>query len=757
MASDPQESQGPDQCRGSLRCREFHDPSVGNLGGHYNCCCCEPCNNVRPFMAAWNSGDDEWDTCCRCAPRFVYMRFVPDDLEDACCIVAGVLMLHTVDGTREPGDRDGSHSTYTGSLFAINARVELGLVADAYGPDGGECGWKIELERINHAYLPDVNYSTIVAVDHNDVTCLQVPEIAISTVGPDECSGKLSLENVPIAKLPYIERQDVIDFENSRNLGYDPEFHDLDPPCGQPAVLVDGVRWLENLPEYLWDDSETARSVYWSVVLDRWVIGEESETPVAYGPDDYADGEPYGIYFDDPDCVSEDECLYTTEVTRDPYGQCVQVCSRLQERRTGRPFPWNCMEWIWFDDSYIDPYSGKPVLLRGWRLIDPRNEDVEEEDKETLWLEEDDERRCRVRPTFEHAGIGFGPALIEVAAGCSCALDVVVVAPDASSALFRCGFCQRWNYYCGTCRCIPATLCVMMFDGETLHPSVLLDWDDDTRRWGNEYDLLQISLENDEALGCVLTPIVSFDWNPPAQFPLHDCSDEFTFEGKQMQTGPYMINAGINGTRDFYPDAEAPVAIRIASLVPHCDSSPCDSLPCATRCSSNPKTVTATIEVYYFNYYYEDDNGEEGRRLMEPYSEGFCSWSVELQYWEQVESIDAEEGVLYSCGYEGWYQPGGQGGGPKPSDCGTYRVTFTDGIVAIDFLGQQTYLSEETRAEECDPFYVSTNEDEPFDYNEDGGIPDDYNWPYFPPGINIYDCLGCPIGIEVVYRVVITQ
>jgi len=705
-------------------------------------------------MAAWKPGDEhEWNVCCNCAPRLIYARFVPDDLDGDCCITAGVPMWH---GVGDLDVVDDFHSVYRGTLFSIGINIELGQVGDDYGE---ECGWKIALERKDHAFLPDVDHSSIVPIDHDAVTCLEVPAISVACTGPDGCEGTLSLENVPIAKLPYIEREDVVAFESHRPLpeydpecqdAYglpadipecDPEFYDLDPPCGHPAVLVDGERWLEDLPQYQWDDSETARSVYWSMDFERWVIGEEYAEPVAYGPADYADGEPYGVYFDDPDCTTEEECPYaeTVEVSLDPYGQCVQVCSRLQERRVNREIPWNCMEWRWFDDSYVDPYSSELVLVRGWRIIDPRT-DIEE----TLLLEEDPERRCQVRSDT-------GSALIEVVGGCSCAL-VVSLAIGGSSAQFKCGFCQRWDYFCGTCRCIPAELCVAFFDGEAFYPNLILTWDEVERRWGDAYDLLQIAITKDEVLGCVITPVLSFEWTPPKSPVVHDCGDEFTWEGKQIQSTSYILNADFQGTRDVYGE-EMPVSISIGSLVPHCDVGPCPNLPCDDRCKSNPKSVTATIEVFFYELLYEElpYSEELGNAYINPYNSGYCSFSVELYYERQVTALGPGGGFEVGCGYEGWYLPGGV-------DCGVYHITYTMGRIVIQFLGQDATTDDAMIVEECDPFYASTSEDDPVSETPEGWFNSEH-WPHFPQGsgANIRRCLGCPEWATVLYRVVITE
>ena len=76
------ESQGPDPCRGNLRCQDFHDPfgrragaggdpvtgtgtgTIAELGGVYNCCCCDPCRFVRPELIT--DEEDERLYCCRC-------------------------------------------------------------------------------------------------------------------------------------------------------------------------------------------------------------------------------------------------------------------------------------------------------------------------------------------------------------------------------------------------------------------------------------------------------------------------------------------------------------------------------------------------------------------------------------------------------------------------------------------------------------------------------------------------------------------
>lgn len=763
MADSPRESEGPDPSRGSLRCLEFHDPRFSGLGGNYNCCCCQPCLYVRPFMAVASQDEHEWNACCNCAPRLIYARFIPDYPGDECCVTAAMPMAHRTapkgPGARAPADY---RSLYSGSLFSIDILVELGRVGDYYS----ECGWRVTMTRSGHYPLPDVNYRETFPIDHAYTTCLSVPAVEVPCVGPDGCEGRIVLEDVETAKLPFVEREEVRAFADVRppdahsecapeydsqgelidKPECDPEFIDLYPPCGWDAVLVDGQRWreIETGYETVWRDDYSGMEVYWSDDLGRWVIGLEGEEPVAYGPASWNAGQPYGTYCDDPD---DEGCAYGTPtvVAEDPYGGCSQVCSRLKERRVGRPFPWNCLEWRWFEETVVDEYTGQYQLVRGWRKMDPRGGGAE-----TLWLEEDEEGRCMVRPDFSQGGVPFASALIP-AGGCSCAMNVVVVAAGASSARFRCGFCQRWTHFCGTCRCVPSQLCVTFFDGETFTPDIVLDWDAAERQWGGYGDPLQLALASNPARGCEIRAVLPFDWTPPTQWPLHDCGEEFTADLKRFRPQTHVLDAAIEGSRQL-DSGLAPVIISAHSLDPHCGGGPCQYLPCDEACGSNPRTVTATVEIYYYELGYEEESGG-GQGMAYVYADGWCSFSLTLSFSRRITSITGE-GMETGCGYEGFYKPAGE-------NCATLRVAYSAGKVNLTWIRPDigSYGIEVDVAEEaCDPFYATTNEHEdPLNITSDGYWAGEW-WPTLPD-LDQYTeaCYGCVYNwFGIVFRVVIT-
>jgi hypothetical protein len=248
-----EESQGPDRCRGNLNCREFHDELGAlpeGLGRLYNCCCCDPCRFIRPFTKpSTEPGVDvpAYEFCCRCVPRGILLRFIPDDPDDECCVEYAVPMLQE----RLP---DLPISVYRGKAFATDVTAELGR--DEYD----NCVWRISAETDGTPV-----FSQTYAIDHDTVTCLSVPaEMAIPVTGPTGCDGTLILDDFPKARLPFVFRES----ENPYGLEYLGDFVDLaDAPCGDCEQVCTRLcvvgKWHPNgaweRVEFVWFDDGSER------------------------------------------------------------------------------------------------------------------------------------------------------------------------------------------------------------------------------------------------------------------------------------------------------------------------------------------------------------------------------------------------------------------------------------------------------------------------------------------------------------------
>lgn len=796
------ESHGPDRCRRSLKCLEFHDPTVGDLGGHYNACCCQPCLYLRPFDHMWDHDDCEWYVCCNCVPRLIYARFIPDDPGEDCCVTAGTPLFHFRSvSEHEPRRHHEYYSIYVGELFSIRIEVRLGTICeeifnpyDPYGELEPEydcvCAWQVRMTRMGHPFLPDVSHFETIEIDHEDVTCLSPPNVLISVegepfAGPQGCPGRLSLESVRTAMLPYMERASVAWFMAVRppeahsecdpeydpydghlvdKVHCDPMFIDLDPPCGWAAVQVDGIRWREED----WGSGKRWCSpvgleteglcVYWSAYYERWVIGPEAQQPEAYGPRDYAEGAPYGKYYTDPDCEEPGAYCDATTVEEDPYLQCTQVCSRLSERRYGRPEPWHCVEWRWFDNSFISPYTGEWVLQRGWYNMDPRGRT-----DEILWLEEDDQGRCQLVPEFEYAGSLFLPRILSTAwsSGCSCALAETLLCPPFPKAWshFRCGFCACWRHYCGTCRCVPAELCVQWFDGWTLYTNIILSWDSEQYKWRADGEPVSIALvrsDKPESAGeCLLVPDLPIEWIRYGDgYQIHRCGDGFTdeFAGhKVFDPDIHVINLHLEGWRQSAWGLRD-VWIMADSLVPYCDPGPCLLLGCHDYCRSNPGVLKATIEIYWYYYAYPDPVECPGCPGYITY-DGWCSQVLNIHYHQMVGGpIAPGDKPQIHCGYIGMKAV-------ACMDAAVLHLEYSHGEVRLMWDHPEKELQGntfQTTTQSCDPVYVLTDEDEdPITFTEEGF---EENW----PRLNLIDldteeCFGCPWDAIKLVRVVLTE
>lgn len=227
------ESNGPDQVRGNIGCKDFHD-SVGRFptgsesweigGAHYNCCCCDPCRFVRPH-------GDQTDApgmrnfCCRCVPRLLMLLFVPNDPDEECCKTVGVHMIHQ----QVPNQYA---SKYKGTLFGVNVEIRVGKVIGAeygyeydygYGDDAA-CGWTATATSASQT----IGSSTYQEFEIDDVyeDCLTVPDtIELGEIeGPAGCYGKLVVRDVYKARLPFHPRDDTsyADGGNFQDLTYEP-------------------------------------------------------------------------------------------------------------------------------------------------------------------------------------------------------------------------------------------------------------------------------------------------------------------------------------------------------------------------------------------------------------------------------------------------------------------------------------------------------------------------------------------------------
>jgi len=341
------ESEGPDRCRGTLRCKTYHDHPMtpGSLtGSTYNCCCCNPCHFIRPDTMGDGGGISprrdiliQFDHCCRCVPRAIYARFVPDNPDDLCCVESAVPLFHQdVTGNAETHE---IKSIYEGSLYGYTIRVELGrLLLDEYGSgeyeeDSTVCAWRIQITDGEY-----VDMEEVVEIDDDETTCLGVPNISAGPVeGPAGCMGTLVLGDFGKDQLPYLERESVFDFGYE---GYpDTKFIDLDPVCGDgydgyensceqvcSRVCVHGHRFYggaHERVEFSWFEDEQSGTRGWrrtnpdTEIVEYLLLEENDAGQCIIRPDNMEEGLPSVVIDMDRGCSCRLNELFWMENDKD--------------------------------------------------------------------------------------------------------------------------------------------------------------------------------------------------------------------------------------------------------------------------------------------------------------------------------------------------------------------------------------------------------------------------------------------------------
>lgn len=560
------ESHGPDRCRGNLNCRHFHDEDglPENYGNLYQCCCCDTCTTIRPVTVS-DKADVPVHYCCRCVPRVIFVRFVPDDTEDACCVTSAVPAFYTK-------EESGHRAIYTATIFGVTVVAKLGKL---YG--GGACAWQVTATKAGYE-LADETYLLA-----DGETCLNVPAFSLEVEGPNGCDGTIQLGDFSRAKVPFIQQQK-------------------------------------------WDDDYEGKFI-----------------------------ELYG-----------EEC-----------GDCGQVCSTLcvdGVRHDGDTE--EKVEFRWFD-------TGDE---RGWGAAGTP-EYGEHQDR--ILLVENEYGECTLVTDFEEGAEHFDPVTIDTARGCSCGLQETFIAFVGQTALgftVRCGYCSCWEFICGTLRCVPAELCVLLIVG-TSASRLILSWDATNKRWGSDSDPLRLVIGSDGAGGCQVTAEMTYI--------------ELDAEPVPWQSSRESITKVFDSSADFQTitlhDPDNRVTIIASDQSPDCVLGACDeATPCLEECGSHPAQLTVNIKLW-----------RQLGDLSDPYvPEDECDIDVTVYFWEVA--VVGSEGVEFHCGYTGWADlPGASN-----PNCNTdfIRLDLHHGTLYLS-----TYYGVDDQSpgtgsfvldlEECDPYY----------------------------------------------------
>jgi len=597
-------------------------------------------------------------------------------------------------------------STYEGSLYGVTMTVEQGM------DDYDQCYWKA---TARYSATGQHIETEVVYIDHEEVTCLSPPfEIAIPIDGPSGCTGgTLILDDFSKARLPFIER-------------YEPDFpywHKFINLC--PSDCEVGETFSELAIQDIWDPTNEFGYIvytsagtengfqkftlgdyklYWRMspyVADRWVIVDTStDEEVAWGNIGAC---PLGVWTtDDPDDPDDDGRIFCVSRTDDVMltcGECLQVCSKVcvdgYRHLTGAM---ERAEFIWFirDDG-----------RRGWFYANPTTGHTE-----YLWFEEDGYGNCTIIPDFRNEEVQeeelWDAREIDL---CSCGLQEAwweVIGGNLYMMTVRCGRCSCWDHLCGSCRCIPSKLCVVLVTGTTVQ-RVIVTWDLENRWWGEEDGPIRLHLARN-GLDCEITADVT------GYYPLEQT---YKFNCRPPEALWNIFNPEHDFLAFQLADDDNQIIAIVSGLLPECSYGPCgDATPCNADCGGHPQFVTANIRVW-----------RQVGDVSDPYIPADeCSIDVGMIYWETASYIPGK-GVENHCGYVGWAFM------PNLDDCfyDAFKVTLSRAVFQVqpykEGEAQGSPASFTLDSEECDPYvglYLH-----PYTF----GVPVD-------PGFNV-QCLGC--------------
>jgi hypothetical protein len=330
---------------------------------------------------------------------------------------------------------------------------------------------------------------------------------------------------------------------------------------------------------------------------------------------------------------------------------CSQVCRTLCV--TGNRVQGGGVELVEF--TWVDSFTGTGILgIKGkWEYWNPITRGLE-----TIWLKENDAGQCYLDFNWTGAGASSIPnTVIDTSSsqGCSCGLkETVAIGSGVTYIGFtvRCGYCTCYQFYCGTCRCVPREICAIAFVGGVIVPKQILTWDDTLKAWrsdtvvatgtGSGGRQMEVYLEVEEvSRRCVMVPYFEGQRaTDEDQLEYLDCgqehrSDYLVAVGKAFDSANDLnVSGNYNGKID---DKHVWMAWGPSD---GCRLGDCSATPCTWLCGSDPQSLTATIRAW---------------NVAEECEEGAWDETIEipLTYWHRW-YIDPETGNLASaCGYHG--------------------------------------------------------------------------------------------------------
>jgi hypothetical protein len=251
---------------------------------------------------------------------------------------------------------------------------------------------------------------------------------------------------------------------------------------------------------------------------------------------------------------------------------------------------------------YVGTYAAYHVMdvsycERGWQYYDPI---VKRWDR--LLLESTMCGQCKIETDFEtgDAENEYYPGkIIDMDQGCACGLyetHWVIVGLVGMGFTVRCGRKQCWEWYCGTCRCVPKEVCALIVLNNVYWEEILT-WDADNFCWGTYGNSVIAGLGRD--------PDEDADdisgRSPACQITLSTPGLEgsFDLEPVSYSCARETITKEFDPTYDFFSasfsDGENGLYVWIMGPSEQCYAYPCAATPCNDNCQGDPGALTVVF------------------------------------------------------------------------------------------------------------------------------------------------------------------
>jgi len=750
----PDQSDGPDMHNQKPLCYRHHRNDRSGIADYG--CCCNPCS----YRSYQDSAAGTATHCCRCYPKILVATFIPSG-DNECCISEYAPMVGGFVGTAGVSIHGATYIAYSTSIVNNDLTItnspfskyqqaiidsEEDIPEEYKTPLERSCWWWVDSTSLG----VDEEYE----IDHFNTTCLAPPSFQVdNVVAFDNCTGSISVRVFNSEKVPFQSR--IEEFDNY----YNNASAASNPPTGLPITFpVSGILLNQNINIYnsstlLWESNIVdigpipRNTANYSGVIPRVLCVDgatrglcSQSNPIAKHNEFVIDYEYMGYNFDGTiyDSGNDNRIHLTNESGI--------VLARWRKNVKGvktRGYRYNESSQTW--EPYTEEYADEYIYLMEMQYerdlygYSPEYDDV-------YWNDYIGEigtatyYRYQARPGFcTDSGAGVDYPQYETTAGATalfwdtngeyfhnhpdyptwvddifgCSFPDTKLPnrrsfrgyhPDTPVGLqyqvnFRSGRCSTFKYYCGSCRCIPQSLCGIAYIGGTVYTNIQFSWDQSTKSWISGSVISYDGYDLGDTLTIELNES-SLDQPCTATLDVYG----YTFQPQTVVCDELTLNMTF---ADWSSDP--PFWLFVNPSLADCDFFlACnEASPCGGQCGNHPPVVFLTITCGNDEYL-----ASQLGCSFEPteyLNTGGCTITVPMSYQESYAFVGPPNFFEPTCGYVGFYTATC----PYSTTIWKFQLGFGEdpgGLVIEIFDGTRWSVYDIITLDEnvtCNPYYAS--------------------------------------------------